>query len=121
MKRASHPSVLSVESGAARGGTGPSIRRSVAFAAEASSHVLKEDAAVRLAQMQENALRVLRGQCGECGNTPKQGDKLLFGAIVPVAKEGRLGKQDVYIVPLEQLSYIKDVTVTFKDEIQVCI
>lgn len=113
MKRALHPSVLTV--------TGPSVRRTAAFAAEASSHVLGEEAAVKLAEMQANAVLVLRGRCDECGNDPNPAEKLTFAAIVRLVEKNRVVEDEIFIVPAETLTFIKDVTVKFDGEDNVSV
>lgn len=112
MKRAApHPSVLAIT---------PAVRSNAAAAKEASAHVLGAEAARKLAEIQINALSVLRGKCDECGNVPLPGTKLKFGAIIPAAGN-KLMPEQVYIVPSDQLTKIKDVTVEFKGELNVSV
>lgn len=107
MKRGSHPSVLTL--------TSQPVRKAVT--PEEASHVLGIEVAEKLAEMQENAMRILTKECAECGKIPDPNEKFKYGAVVRVFGKNRINGDDIYIVPYEELYYLKETNIKVDDKV----
>ena len=77
-------------------------------------HVLGRESALKIAEMQCNALRVLTRSCNTCQREMDESKKFEFAAVALLDPKQRIIPDSLYVVPYHDLQYKKEVALHAK-------
>lgn len=81
-----------------------------------ATHVLGPEEAVRIAELQMNALRCMSTACRTCDKQPDPSKKFVFAAVCLIDARNRPKKGQIWVVPFVDLRYNKELILDFGDD-----
>ena len=98
----------------AGGGKGGSKPPNLLTSKAAFEHALGREGALKIAEMQKNAFRILERTCETCQRELGHESKFQYAAVCVLGKQNRPVKTYMYVVPYEDLHHHKEIAVAVK-------